>query len=325
MAKSFYLSYAKQLLEDEMAHRQRELVSILTGRLPDAITRREVLETEIADRQLALEKLDKQTCCDRCGNRVSDPETLRVRITKYQSVLANALAEKAGIRMECESCCRPATTHEIQRAIEGLQDAEWRKLKKYADARARYFPPNLGKTGEDLFQEALARTWTGAKKWKLAAVDFPGHVRFAIRNIAYVWKEQFYKSQFALESDNVAYNAEGEEISLTEKAASIEPSIEQTLIAREKINHLLAMLGNDKAILTLLAAFCEGADTPQNIRLETGLTKRQFEQARKRIQSQIAFLSAGRGPAKRFPRTHATFPVFSASRMRELPRSSLYT
>jgi DNA-directed RNA polymerase specialized sigma24 family protein len=285
MAKSFYLSHAKQLLEDEMAHRQRELVPILTGRLPNAITRREVLENEIADRKLALEKLNNQTWCDRCENRVSDPETLRVRITKYQSVLANARVEKAAVRIECEDCCRPATTHEIQRAIESLQNTESRKLKKYACARARHFPPHLRESGEDLFQEAFYRTWAGRKKWKLAAVDFPGHVRFAIRNIAYDWKGQFYKSQFALESDNVSYTADGEEISLTENAASLEPSIEQTLIAREEIQHLLASFKNDKAAFSVLVALCRGADTAGDIIEETGLTKRQFERTRKRIQS----------------------------------------
>jgi len=288
MPKSFvYLSHAKHSLEGEMAERQRELVHIVKDQSPNAIARRELLEDEIQDRKLALEKLEGQTCCDRCGNRVSDPETLRVRITNYETALANTLTVgKAAVFAECEDCCRPATAHEIQRAVEELPDSDRRKLEKCAYATARYFPPNLGKTGEDLLQEAFYRTWAGRKKWKLTAVDFPGHVRFAIRNIGHDWQQQFYKGQFAVENDHVTYNAEGEQISLTENAASLQPSIEQTLIASEKINHLLAIFKNNRAASAVLEAFLKGAATTRDLIEDTGLTKRQVERACKRIRLQ---------------------------------------
>jgi len=307
MPKSFvYLSHAKHSLEGEMAERQRELVPIVKDQSPNAIARRELLEAEIQDRKLAIEKLETQTCCDRCGNRVSDPETLRVRITKYQTALANTLTVgKAAVFAECEDCCRPATAPEIQRAVEELQDSDWRKLEKDAYARARHFPPNLGETGEDLLQEAFYRTWAGRKKWKLTAVDFPGHVRFAIRNIGHDWKQQFYKDQFAIENDNVRYNAEGDEISLTENAASLQPSVEQTLIDGEKINQLFAMFKNDKAASAVLDAFWKGANSTQDLIEETGLTKRQLERAHKRIRSQSTLSSARRSLGKSFPRTPA--------------------
>jgi hypothetical protein len=292
MPKSFvYLSHAKHSLEGEMAERQRELVHIVKDQSPNAIARREQLEEEIQGRKLALEKLETQTCCDRCRNRVSDPETLRIRITNYETALANTLTVgKAAVFAECEDCCRPATAHEIQRAIEELPDSDRRKLEKCAYATARYFPPNLGKTGEDLLQEAFYRTWAGRKKWKLTAVDFPGHVRFAIRNIGHDWQQQFYRGQFAVENDNVTYNAEGEEISLTENAASLQPSIEQNLIASEKINHLLAIFKNNKAASAVLDAFLKGAATTRDLIEDTGLTKRQVEGACKRIRLQSTTL-----------------------------------
>lgn len=234
MGRSFLsLGQAKSQIENEMAKLQRELVEILTGQ--HEAGRQQVLEAEIENRTLALRKLEAQTCCDRCGKQDPHPALLHIRITRYPSLATTLPVKKIGVRAECEDCCRPATTADIGDAIHTLQPSKWREVSEFADRRASRFPPSLDKSGDDLFQEALVRTWDGSKKWKKSAIDFPGHLRFAIRNIAHSWEETFYRAQSRFQADNVIYTFEGEEISLIENAPSREPSIEQRLIAREMI------------------------------------------------------------------------------------------
>ena len=90
---------------------------------------RELLENEIEDRKIALEKLEAQSCCDCCGTQLD--ETFRIRMTKYSEKLPNLnlMIEKVLVSVECADCHREydsqqqpermvATKDEIDRAIE---------------------------------------------------------------------------------------------------------------------------------------------------------------------------------------------------------------
>src|SRR5438309_1835241 len=172
---SFSFHDARQQLENEMSDRQLRLMSIITGRSEGMAAEIELLENEIEDRHFAIDKLEAQSCCNYCGTQVDVPETFRVRITKYGERLPtiNLEMEKVCVSAECADCSSNydwhyeprrvlATTNEIVRAIEMLACSEqWQELKKFAYRRAQRFPANLGKTGEDLFQEGLVSTWEG--------------------------------------------------------------------------------------------------------------------------------------------------------------------
>jgi hypothetical protein len=207
MTNSFFSFHdAKQQLENEMTDRQLRLMSILTGQAEGLAAEKELLESEIEDRNFAIEKLEAQSCCNYCGTQVDVPETFRVRIMKYGERLPtiNLEMEKVCVSAECADCSSNydwhyeprrvlATTNEIVRAIEMLACSEqWQELKKFAYRRAHRFPANLGKTGDDLFQEALVSTLEGRKKWKMASVDIFGHLLWAMKNIAYHWQKKFY-------------------------------------------------------------------------------------------------------------------------------------
>jgi hypothetical protein len=113
MADSYSFLEAKQQLENEMADRQRWLVDILTGQYryesSSAEKRgKELLENEIEDRKIALEKLDAQSSCDCCGMQVDVREAFRIRMTKYSEKLPtiNLMMEKVRVTVECADCRR---------------------------------------------------------------------------------------------------------------------------------------------------------------------------------------------------------------------------
>jgi DNA-binding NarL/FixJ family response regulator len=299
---SFSFHHAKQQLENEMTDRQLRLMSILTGQAEGLAAEKELLESEIEDRNFAIEKLEAQSCCNYCGTQVDVPETFRVRITKYGERLPtiNLEMEKVCVSAECADCSSNydwhyeprrvlATTNEIVRAIEMLACSEqWQELKKFAYQRAQRFPANLGKTGEDLFQEALVSTLEGRKKWKMAAVDIFGHLLFAMKNIAHSWQEKFYRWGSTLEA--VTHNAEGDELSRLATAQSSNPSADQCLSARDEVERLFGKFREDEVATAILQAQLKGATTAREIMQEQKLTKRQYEAARRRIRSQKSVL-----------------------------------
>src|SRR5271157_3159609 len=107
MADSYSFSDAKQQLENEMTDRQLRLMSMLTSQSEGLAGEKELLESEIEDRNFAIDKLEAQSCCDTCGTQVDVPETFRIRITKYSAKVlpVHLVMEKVRVRAECANCC----------------------------------------------------------------------------------------------------------------------------------------------------------------------------------------------------------------------------
>jgi len=294
---------AKQQLEKEMTDRQRLWMNIFTGQTEDVAAKKELLESEIEDRKFGIEKLEAQSCCDHCGTQVGAPEMFCVRITQYRAKLplTNLVIEKAHVRVECAACSSScdsypelgkiiATKFEIVRAIEMLSCSEqWQDLKKNAYWRAQRFPANLGKTGEDVFQEALVSTLEGRKKWNIAAVDIFGHLLFAMKNIANGWEEKFYRWE-STTLEAVTHNDEGDEVSRLDKTPSSDPSVDRCISAKDEVERLFGKFKEDKVATAILLAKKVGLTTVQEIMQEQSLTKRQYEAAWKRIRSQKSVL-----------------------------------
>lgn len=304
MAEFHSLCTAKQQLEKEMTDHQLRLMSILTGRSEGWAGEKEILESQIEDRNCAIEKLEAQSCCDACGTRAELPEAFRVRIMRYSAKRppTNLEVERVLVTLECANCRNKcdsrreperslATKEEIVRAIEMLACSEqWQELKKCAYRRTQRFPASLGKTSEDLFQEALVSTLEGRKNWNMAAVDFFGHLLFAMKNIAHGWEEKFYRWESTLEADSVTHNEEGDEISRLAIARSSHPSAYDCLSAKDEVERLFGKFRDDREATAILQAQREGEATAREIMQEQKLTKRQYEAARRRIHFQKSVL-----------------------------------
>jgi CheY-like chemotaxis protein len=301
---SFSFHDAKQQLENEMTDRQLRLMSILTGQAEGLAAEKELLESEIEDRNFAIEKLEAQSCCNCCGTQVDVPETFRVRITKYGERLPtiDLEMEKVRVRAECADCCNKcdsreeperslATKDEILSAIERLQSSrQWQDLKKCAYRLVQPLAANFDQTGDDLFQEALLRTWDGRRNWDMVAVDFFGHLLGTMQSICDDWKKRFYRRNPAFEVDNVTHNAEGAERSRLENAPSCDPSVDKCVSAKDEVERLFGKFREDREATAILQAKVNGVTTAREIMHEQRLTKRQYEAARKRILSQKSVL-----------------------------------
>jgi len=278
-------------------------MSILTGQSEALAGEKELLESEIEDRNFAIDKLEGQSCCDTCGSQVDVPETFRVRITKYSAMMlrVHLVMEKVRVRAECANCCNKcdsreeprrclATRDEILCAIERLQPSQqWQDLKKRAYRLVLPLAETFDQTGEDLFQEALLRTWDGRRNWDMVAVDFFGHLLGTMQSICNDWKRRFYKRK-PLEVDNITHNDEGDEISRLEKPDPRDQPVDKCLSAKDQVERLFGKFGEDEVATAILQAQREGVTTAREIMQEQKLTKRQYEAARRRIRSQKSVL-----------------------------------
>lgn len=306
MADSSSFRAAKQKLETQMTDKQQRLMYILTGNCRYECSSveeeaKEILENEIEDRKNAIERLEAQSCCDFCGTHADVRDTCRIRVTTVSEKLPTMklTMEKVLVTVECADCRRKhdsqqraerivATKEEIVREIQTVPFSQWQELKKCADRRARGFPANLGKTGEDLFQEALLQTFDGRKKWNMAAVDIFGHLLFAMKNIAFGWEEKFYRWESTVEA--VTHNAEGDELSRLDNKPSSDPSVYKCVSAKDEVERLFGKFREDREATAILQAQVNGVTTVREIMEERSLTKRQYEAARKRIRSQKSVL-----------------------------------
>ncbi|MBZ5547190.1 MAG: response regulator [Acidobacteriia bacterium] len=312
MADSYSFLDAKQQLENEMTDRQKRLINIRTAqhRYESSAAEEELLENEIEDRKIALERLEAQTCCDCCRTQVDVRETFRIRMSKYseKSPTINLMVEKVLVRLECAECVRReydsqqrperiATKDEIEQAFEMLTPAERRELRNSADYRVHGLGrAGRGRTGEDLLQEALLSTWTGAedagkgRHWKKSRVDFIGYLKGAMRRISWGWKEKFSEREPWLESEVIISNPEADEMSPFENVASSEPAADQCLSVKEEIERRFKIFANDKEAIAVLQARLEGMTTAREIMQEHNLTKRHYEAALKQIRCQKSAL-----------------------------------
>ena len=297
MHSPFSFLDAIQYLEREITYRQDRLLRSSYRSSEE----KQVLENEICDRFNGIEKLE-QSCCDCCGTPLV-PESFIVHLSTYKTLLTlNITMEKIRIRLECSGChgkCdtqerprRIATTEEIIRATETLTLAERRKLQRVADRRVACLgPAGLRTTGDDVFQQALLKTFTGDKKWNMSKVDFFGHLLFAIRAIAGHWGGEFSNPcEPLLDSDTIRCNADGHEVSALERESDKRPLPGQRLCAEQELQRLFRMFQNDRQVTAILEARRNGLTTVRQIREQQSLTQRQFAAANKRILAQKSAL-----------------------------------
>jgi hypothetical protein len=291
---------AIQELENEVTVRQKRLIEIRTGqsRYESSVAEEQLLENEIRDRYLAIEKLE-QSCCYCCGAQLVR-ESFFVRLSKYRRLIAINLAmEKVRVRAECADCYKydlqprrvVATADEIGRAIEALTPIEMRELQKVADWRVRRVGrAGLGRTGEDLFHDALLSSFTGANNWNKTRVDFGGHLRMAMRKINFRWKQKLEKWSPLLESDLIRHSAEGTEISPLENVPSSEPLASERLIREEKIARqkaqILRKFLKDADATMLLRYLFSGMDKDEILTKES-LTNKQYNAIMRRIRVKV--------------------------------------
>lgn len=199
-----------------------------------------------------------------------------------------------------------ATREEIDKALSMLSPAQWLKLHRFAEWRARGLGRSAGdRKGQDLLQEALLSTFIGAqgngsgRRWN-KRVDFVMHLTGAMRGISSHCKDKSDDWQ-VLECETVKCDAEGQALSPLENmgqgdtpderfrfavAESFQPAAERRLIAKEEIERMFTLFKNDKEATLALQGLSEGKKKAE-IMQRYELTAKQYDAATKRIRAKL--------------------------------------
>jgi CheY-like chemotaxis protein len=189
---------------------------------------------------------------------------------------------------------------EVDRAIEALTASELLRLQKFADYRVRGLGRAArGRTGEDLLSEAQLRTLVGAeaagqgRHWN-KSVDFFRHLRGAIESISNCWKRQFKENEPSLISELVIHDAEGQEHSPLDNAASGNAAADQLLSEKEEEYRVLMTFKDDAEATQVLQGLLDGLKKKE-IMPRYGLDEKKYAAVVKRIRVKLLCGRNGEG------------------------------
>jgi len=179
----------------------------------------------------------------------------------------------------------------VHQAIEALSPAELLKLQKFAAFRIQGLGRTAcGRTWVDLLQEAQLRTLIGAEStikgrhWN-KNVDFVRHLTGAMLSISSSWKRKF-KEEAYLESEVIALDAEGHELSPIDDIPSADTAADQSLIAKEKEDEVLRVFREDVNATRVLQGLLVGMKKNEIIQ-KRGISNKEYQPAMKRIRMKL--------------------------------------
>jgi len=179
----------------------------------------------------------------------------------------------------------------VHQAIEALSPAELLKLQKFAAFRIQGLGRTAcGRTWVDLLQEAQLRTLIGAEStikgrhWN-KNVDFVRHITGAMLSISSSWKRKF-KEEAYLESEVIALDAEGHELSPIDDIPSADTAADQSLIAKEKEDEVLRVFREDVIATRVLQGLLVGMKKNEIIQ-KRGISNKEYQPAMKRIRMKL--------------------------------------
>ena len=163
-------------------------------------------------------------------------------------------------------------------ALKLVTEMDLLKLKAIARLHGRGLPPDVG--WDDLLQEAITRVLTGSRKVPedVPAVAFIAGIMRSLK--AEHWRRTvrgFGRERLLL--DHTGNESEREVIELRDPA----PTPERALAAEQELAAIAKLFADDPVALRILACLGEGMSAEQ-IRVATGLSKTDYDSARKRMR-----------------------------------------
>lgn len=180
---------------------------------------------------------------------------------------------------------KPRSRAEIEHAINALTQAELNKL----DAMAERYAWCLGRSArskEDLLQEAMVRTLSGARTWR-PGVDFLRHMDKAMSSIAYSWHKANVEAPH-LQSEIVSVSSSGEEVDHYSEAPS-RNDLQKFVVDKEKFRSLIGQLkddlssGGESICIEILEHFYAGFE-PKDIIESMSLSRGAYESQVKKLR-----------------------------------------
>ncbi len=181
---------------------------------------------------------------------------------------------------------------DVLRAIGQLTEDDYSRLRTAARIWIRDLRLNaVAADADDLVSEAVFGTTSGQRKWRVG-VDFFYHLRIVMRSIVDSWHKSSQRRRAAaglevrMSELPVSSPASRDRAAVALGPLSAEPApepdVERRLIGREEARALWADFAGDETALTVLEGVKWGMKGPE-IQKRWGLTRKQFEAARRRI------------------------------------------
>lgn len=171
---------------------------------------------------------------------------------------------------------RPAQT---ALALGELSKMDLLRLKVIARLYARGLPPEG--VWEDLLQEALTRIFAGSRRRpeRVAVVAFVAGVLRSLR--AHHWR----RVRRELRDDQLRLDQPGDE-SIADRLIDQTPGPERALDARQQLALIRMLFADDAPALQIIDGIAQGLSA-ERIRLSTGLSKTEYNSARRRIRRRV--------------------------------------
>jgi len=163
-------------------------------------------------------------------------------------------------------------------ALKLVTEMDLLRLKAIARLHARGLPPDVG--WDDLLQEAITRVLVGSRKVPedVPVVAFIAGIMRSLRTEH--WRRHargFGRERVLL--DHTAGEPERDIIELRDPS----PTPERALAAEQELLAIARLFADDPVALRILACLAEGMSAEQ-IRVVTGLSKTDYDSARKRMR-----------------------------------------
>ena len=163
-------------------------------------------------------------------------------------------------------------------ALKLVTEMDLLRLKAIARLHARGLPPDVG--WEDLLQEAITRVLLGSRKVPedVPVVAFIAGIMRSLRTEHWRHHARGFGHEHVL-LDHTAVEPERDIIELCDPS----PSPERALAAEQELAAIARLFADDPVALRILACLGEGMSAEQ-IRVATGLSKTDYDSARKRMR-----------------------------------------
>lgn len=178
---------------------------------------------------------------------------------------------------------------EVSQAIEALSDADALRLMKAAGAHLKKVGHlKLGRSPEDLLQEAVTRTLSGERSWK-RGISFVFHLDQAMRSICSSWRKSASRTGRdgggeLPASARLGLTDEGDAV--LEQALSHEADPERELLAEQEVERITNQFADDKIASEVLAGWKMGLEGPE-IQELSGISEKEYRAAVRRIRRSV--------------------------------------
>ncbi|MCI0724302.1 MAG: hypothetical protein L0338_35865 [Acidobacteria bacterium] len=187
-----------------------------------------------------------------------------------------------------------ASPLEVSAAIKGLTRPQLLRLEKYARFLIRGLPHRASRDHEDLLQEAMKATLNGDRRWNRQKVpDFYVHLLGVMRSSANHWLEQAQREPVSTEADVLVTQPNGETQSPLELAPSCSPDAERTLAAKQRLDEIDRIFGEDALVSLIIAGLREGRNGPE-IQALLDVSQNDYDAALKRMRRRLRAPADGR-------------------------------